>query len=495
MRSTLIFCAVAAAAPACSDEGPAPGSAPDSMVSPDVPADATPPAAPAGEVPSSYHFASRFVVDASSVAYSGQVFRHVLIAELTNYIAGLTDKVDTAPPNDGATLAALNFYFDFDSSTGGSTPLSITSHLPLLQTTFDELSTGADLRSKLAGNDSATDHQDWNTPGNFLGWSQGREAADTPTELVQYWFGLVDDLAYQRGLGDVPLNPSGAPIGKVYVTAEGQDLMQLLQKFLLGAVTLQQGMDDYLDDATEDKGLLSSNTRAGDAPYTTLEHAFDEGFGYFGAARDYGDYTDDELAGAGGRDDYRGAHDSNGDGAIDLLSEYNFGNAVNCAKRDRGSSSDAPTDFTRSAFEAFLAGRHLISSSDGELAAEDMDRLRAHRDTIVATWEACIAATIVHYFNEVIADMDAFTSAAYRFEDHAKHWSELKGFALGLQFNPRSPLLEGTRFADVHQLIGDAPVLPNADAQVIADYRAGLESAREIIAEAYGFAPANVRAW
>ena len=115
----------------------------------------------------------------------------------------------------------------------------------------------------------------------------------------------------------------------------------------------------------------------------------------------------------------------------------------------------------------------------------------------MSTWEKAYAATAIHYVNEVLADMDAIGTPDYSFADHAKHWSELKGFALGLQFNPRSPLHTSTRFADFHDLVGDAPVLPNdvGGPSAISDYRTDLESARAILAEAYGFDASNVTGW
>jgi hypothetical protein len=450
----------------------------------------------AGAVPTSYTFDSRFNDGESAVSYSGQVFRHVLVSELTTYLAGLTDAVDTAPPADDDVLAALNFYFDFDSSTSGSTPLALTTDPPLMQSTFDDISSDKNLRSKLAGNDATTDHMEWNTPGNFDGWTAGGEDTDTPTELVQYWFGLIDDIAYARGQGTVGLDPDGAPITEAFITDSGHDLRQLVQKFLLGAIAFSQGTDDYLDDATDGKGLLASNLQDEDNAYSALEHAWDEGYGYFGAARDFADYTDDELSVKGGRDDYQGYHDTDSDGFIDLKSELSFGNSINCAKRDRGSDVAAATDYTQDAFDAFLAGRHLIWSIDGELDAAQLDELRGYRDTIEQTWEDCVAATLVHYINEVLADMDTF-DGDYSFADHVKHWSELKGFALGLQFNPRSPMNDGTRFGDFHALIADAPVLPNdvGGPSAIADYRTDLESARAILAEAYGFDALNIAGW
>jgi hypothetical protein len=476
---------VLAAACGGDDEAPGPDGAPPA------------PDAAASPAPSTYTFSSRFVPGQSAVAYKGQSLRHVLTWEITNYLGGLTAQVDTAPPADDDVLAALLFYFDFDSSIGGTTPLALPTDPPLAQATFADVSTGADLRAKLAGNDAVTDHKVWNTPGQFLGWAEGGAAADTPTELVLYWLGAIDDLAFQRGLGNVGLEPSGAPIGKVFLTSKGQDLQQLTQKFLLGAITLSQGLDDYLDDATPGKGLLTSNLQDADKPYAGLEHAWDEGFGYFGAARDFGDYTDDEVAGKGGRPDYQGYHDSDGSGAIDVGAEYIFGHAQSCAKRDRESSPTAPTDFTKTAFDAFLAGRHLIATTDGELDAAALAELTLHRDAIAASWERCVAASVVHYINEVVADIATFGTADYEFADHAKHWSELKGFALSLQFAPRSPLHESTRFSDLHGYLGDAPILPGAAGgqPAVDQYRDGLLAARALLQEAYDFDPVNIEAW
>jgi hypothetical protein len=130
-------------------------------------------------------------------------------------------------------------------------------------------------------------------------------------------------------------------------------------------VFFSQGTDDYLDSDVDGKGLLSSNAQVvkdGVAkPYSALGHAWDEGFGYFGAARDYNDYTDTQAAGKGevGTPRAKGYHDTNGDGKIDLKSEYNFGHSRNCAKRDRGSAGGATTDFSKDVMDAFLAGRTL----------------------------------------------------------------------------------------------------------------------------------------
>jgi hypothetical protein len=492
-RGSCLLTACVALTSACGDNNGAPPAEPDAMPPPDMVDAGAVDAMPPAEV--AYEFESRFTAGQSSVSYGGQALRQVLISELAAHIGTLTDKVETTPPAAGAITDGLLFYVDFDSSTGGDVPLTIATTPALLQKVFNDVSTDKQLRDKLAGNDASTDHKPWNTPGNFQGWSEGGEDADTPTELLLYWFDALDDLAVARGLGDVPTDPAGADIDKVYVTAAGQDLQQLIQKFLTVGVTFSQGVDDYLDDDLDGKGIRSPNTRDGTSAYTVLEHAWDEGFGYFGAARDYDAYSDEELSGAGGRDGYQSYHDSSADGAVDITREYNFAISVNCAKRDRG-SADA-TDFTKDAFDALVAGRTIIRDAGETLTADQLTALTAQSTIVSSTWEKCIAATVVHYINETMADMEAFGTDAYSFEDHAKHWSELKGFALGLQFNPKSPLHEGTRFADLHGHIGDAPVLPNdAGGQDAIDaYKAGLEDARAIMQEAYGFSQANVEAW
>ncbi|EDY86950.1 conserved hypothetical protein, partial [gamma proteobacterium HTCC5015] len=349
------------------------------------------------------------------------------------------------------------------------------------------------LVGKIAGNDDVTDHKDWDN-GGFKGWEAG---IASPDALIQDWFSTLADNAAAEN-GGTARDFDGEPL-EVYHTDDGLDLKQLVQKFLLGAVAFSQAADDYLDDDTEGKGLLAENTRDEDSPYTSLEHQFDEGFGYFGAARDYNDYTDEEIAGKGGRPSYAsGYHDSNDDGMIDLLSEFNFGNSTNAGKRDLGSTTG--TDYSKGAFDAFLAGRAIISNAEGELSDSELDALREQRDLILDNWEKAIAATVVQYINDTLGDMDKFGTADYSYADHTKHWGELKGFALGLQFNPHSALSDAD-FNSFHAKVGTRPVLPSDAAGTatpagdIADYRTALEEARDILQAAYDFAADDVTNW
>jgi hypothetical protein len=120
-----------------------------------------------------------------------------------------------------------------------------------------------------------------------------------------------------------------------------------------------------------------------------------------------------------------------------------------------------------------------------------MSDLQAKRDQAVTAWESAVAATMVHYINDVLQDMETFGTEEYSFGDHAKHWSELKGFALWLQFNPRS-LVSDADFVALHEAIGMAPVLPSADADEIEGYAAALIEAREILAVSYSFDALNI---
>jgi len=424
-----------------------------------------------------YAYASRFD-GADSVSTAGQAFRQLLIDDLSRHMGGLTNRLNTGFfPMAGEVEAELSFFLDFDSVTSGAVAVAVQTDPAPLQGTYDEVSSDKDLVGKLAGNDPVGQHQDWSTA--LAGFAD----APTPEALVRGWFAQIDAAALATAAGDPALAPDDAPVPAVYVTASGVDLQQLTEKFLRGAIAFSQGTDDYLDDDEPGKGLRADHSKAdGDHNYTALEHAWDEGFGYFGAPRRAGEWTDAILADPGTNDD-------DGDGAIDLIREVAWGHAGNAAKRDLGAV--AATDFTADAWEGFTAGRALIAGADGPLSADDMQTLQQHRDRAVGAWEDAIAATVVHYINAVLGDMAAIGTADYDFGAHAKHWSEGKGFALAPQFNPRSPL-SSTDFNTLHALLGEAPVLPDAPLSEREQYADGLRTARQILADVYGFDPANL---
>jgi hypothetical protein len=266
--------------------------------------------------------------------------------------------------------------------------------------------------------------------------------------------------------------------------------------------------------------MTQVSIQEGSKNYTEAEHNFDEAFGYYGAARDNNFYTDLEARAKSGRDGWKnGYYDTDGNGLIDPRSEFNFGNAQNCAKRDVGSADNTnPTDLSTEAMDAFLAGRQILSNAAnlGSLSSDEEVALAGHIKTAALAWEKCIAATVIHYINDVTTDMGNFSGGNFadvdNFTDLGKHWSEMKGFALGLQFSPFSPFRdESVTAVDLNDLktilsdFGDAPVLANGSQNgvaattdtdsAIAAYLGNLEAARQTLETAYGFDAENVAGW
>lgn len=452
-----------------------------------------------------YDFESKFE-EGSSVSYSGQIARHALINEL-NYFIGTTLKTEVLNgtiTSKQQVIDKLNLYFRTSEEQYDNFELKSFGENAKQKFMTDISSSVKKLGGeggKIAGRDEKGQHKTWGHTDEptdaFVGW--GAQGDHTPESLIDLYFEqLADNVDYYLTVGNARTSDSGHVISEFYINNDGTDLKQLIQKFLLMSVAYSQSTDDYFGHETEGKGLTTDNTTAVSGnTYTNLEHQFDEGYGYFGSARDYLEYSDNEIAGkvddegTNGRVAWNGKFDSNNDGEIDLLSEYNFGASVNAAKRDR--KATVATDFTTDAMGSLIAGRKLINeAAPNALTDEQMETLKGHRDQAVLAWEKAIAATVVHYINDTNADLEALrTGGDFSFSDLAKHWSELKGFALGLQFNPYSPLSEAD-FAMFHQYIGDKPVLTIADIQ---NYQTDLIKARDLLQAAYDFAPENAENW
>jgi hypothetical protein len=434
-----------------------------------------------------YSFTS--VVDntgTSAVSYSGQATRHQLINELKaligsdelQQVASKQDALDmlnqvylvgTNGTDTIYSLAEQDLYTEAQAAS--AVTLSLNSEgTNLKQSDYADLSGGKNLQGKMAG-------QDNDLTQSFIGWSitltGDQTDNDKPDLLIQAWFDAIADLAID-GNGSTK-----------FVDANGVDYQQLVQKFLLGAVTYSQAAEDYLSSAK----LLSNDNlvaKDGTKPYTALGHGWDEGFGYFGAGRDYINRTDADNKNT---PDF----DQNQDGLIDLYAEYNFGHSVNAAKRDAGAT--VAVDYTKNAFDAFKAGRQIIQDNYG---TEQVSGQGYHAELVeqagiaLNNWENAIAATVIHYINDVITETQTIgTQTEMTLADRAKHWAEMKGFALSLQFSPVSQI-NTADLTTVLSAMGEAPVasINDVDAFVTA-----LEAARDIMQVAYGFDAQNVANW
>ncbi len=86
------------------------------------------------EAPATYAFTGR--AGESSVAYSGQSFRQLLVHDMVLRMEGMTGRVDGGWfPARGDVAAELDFYYRFDSDSAGSVPLGFTSTPAPLQAT------------------------------------------------------------------------------------------------------------------------------------------------------------------------------------------------------------------------------------------------------------------------------------------------------------------------------------------------------------------------
>ena len=396
------------------------------------------------EIPQAYVFDSRFVEGESSVSYSGQVVRNLLLQDLK----ALTDSVgkDGARPVVVSDMLKL---YEYDDALNLKT-LTTTGAISTLESQYSSLSTGKNLVGKISDEPA-------------IGY--GRTADDLVTE----WFETIADNSQDSD----KLGTSMA-----YTSDDGVDMSQMINKVLIGAVPYYQATGVYLNTLLERD---NNEARDGTDPYTAMEHAWDEAFGYFGAARDYARYTDDQLAGS--VDDF--TFDSNGDGNIDFKSEYNFGLSRNAAKRDKGGSG---VDFTQEIFNAFLAGRTAITNQ-GSVA-----EISAHRQTAAEGMEKVIAATVVHYINDTLSDMSKLGTAEENRANLNKHWAEMKGYTVALQYNPFRLINDG-QLAELHGIMGEAPIYDEPGSNGYKTQIANYERAKAVMQAAYGFSNTNMENW
>ena len=490
----------------------------------DVDGDTTGDACDSTNAPAIYTFSSSITDGASSVSYSGQVARNFMILGLVDEAEGLTEGVNSVDARANmkdyvAGVADNNIAHNFTLKNIGDTPvLPAGTGTDGAMLIADISSSFKNLDEKIAGGSGVE-----NTSGKagetskllndeFFGWTDGVTETSIPIDLVYVWIDqLVDEAQDGTGIiistvdGDVTID-----VSEYQGDAEGRNYRQLLQKFLLGAVNLSQISNDYLRVPFNDAEYLAQE---GTKDYGKGEHDWDEAFGYYGAARDNNDYTDDEAAGKGGRDAWKnGWYDSNGDSSIDVRSEYNMAISQNCAKRDRGSTTG--TDLSKEAMDAFLLGRHIIAEATaaGSMSDAEYVIVQAQADIAANAVEKCVAATAIHYVNDMEDDYDSIVDGQYadksNFINLTKHWAEMKGFALGLQFNPTSPYAAADMRDELKQILadmGDAPVLADGSqngvaatgtaAEAIEAYRAKLVAARDAMGVAYGFDTSDVENW
>ena len=393
------------------------------------------------DTPVTYTFESRFDEGESSVSYSGQVVRNLLINDIKGQMG--TD----AGTGNPATLVSM-----MANDNASQMILSSAGDMSTVQTNYHDIST-SHLNDRLTAVESyIIPGYDANAGTLINGWVQECAAA-----------------------------------GKT--RANGVRLDQITQKTLWGAVSYWQATSKYMSKIPDDDNSMAS----GDANYTAMEHHWDESFGYFGAALDYNTaYSDDT--------DRKTSpyYDSNSDGSIDFKSEYNVGWAVTAAKRDLCDACDVNHDFTKTIFDAYLEGRTLITNQ------ADLTDILVQRDIVMNNWEKVVAAVSIHYVNDVAADIAAIIASgdttavpgSDATADYENHWGEMRGYANGLLYNDFK-VISDANLNRIYAVMGTAPVYPSNgnfdDMQAYHDSLVG--EVRAIFQASYGFSAANVAGW
>lgn len=398
-------------------------------------------------VPTAYVFDSRFEQGVSSVSYSGQTVRNLLVQDLKFTIDRLGQ-----PGASPISVEDLRKLYEYSDALNLST-LTDGGSAPAKEVRYSAIATGKSIKNAPLPTEAV------------IGYGK------TVDQLINGWFQVIATNSQ---------DPEKLGTPAVYTTAEGVDLGQMIEKVLHGAVAYQRGTGNYL------ANLLDQPNTAADAgnPWTKMEHYWDEAFGYFGAARDFARYTDAQLAGNSSEFTF----DSNADGRVDFQSEYNFALAKSAGKRDNGGTG---VDFTKEVFEAFLRGRTLIvnQGTTQEIAEQATRASQA--------WEKIIAATVVHYLNAVLSDLATLTPeqvAAKNVSSLNKQWAEMKGYAIGLQFNPAKQITT-TQLEQLHALVGNAPLYAVPGTAEYDRAVADLNAAKAILRQAYNFSDANMAGW
>ena len=354
----------------------------------------------------------------NSVSYSGQIARHVLHDSLKK-LSGTKASTNIKQIN----LDGMMPYFK-----GSKEDLIILApkskgDFIIKQTTVNEISSGKNLSGK-------------SYKGVINGWG-----GLTGVEVLEHMINKA------------------AEHGSAFDPNTGYNYPQLISKFAMGAVFYNQAVDNYLDEKLGPDNKPNNKPYKDGAYYTGKEHSWDEAFGYWGAAAHSLNLTAEQNYNITKMKDMAAA-DHNGDGVVDLKTEFNFAHAYYAASYDKGGK----TDYFKTVTQAFVDGRKIITSANGEaLTPAQRSQLYVLRDIIGQNWEKVIAESVFKYAGSVYKDIDKLQTimeangdTTKAFATYGKHWGELKGFALALHCGRTN--LGGTGVT-MDRLMGLGPVL------------------------------------
>ena len=343
----------------------------------------------------------------NTVSYSGQIARHAQHDSLK------------AASTKGSYDDMNAYYIGADGDQALLAPSS-KDGFPIMQTLVNEISSGKNLSGKTY-------------KGTITAWPNNM----TAPEVIDFWMMKAAD------------NPKDVSVGLNY--------QQLLSKFIMGAVFYNQAVDNYLDEKMGADSKPNDKPYKDGACYTGKEHSWDEAFGYWGAAAHSLLLSAEDNYNVAKRKDLAAA-DYNGDGVVDLKSEYVFAHAYYASSFDKGGKTSYLEDITR----AFLDGRKLITSANGEkLSDAQRSELMGHVNVINENWQKVIAESVFKYAGSTYKSLVALESVgnadlAKEFDKYMKYWGELKGFSMALQVGKENI---GETATKLNCMVGFGPML------------------------------------
>ena len=357
----------------------------------------------------------------NTVSYSGQIARHVLEQSIKK-LAGKGNGGGNAADLEAQMLSYFN---GSDEDLPIIAPKS-KDGFKIKQTSLHQISKGKNISGKFYDGAMSA----W--PGSMSG----------------------KDVAYN-------MIAMAAKANKGFDADTGYDWAQLISKYTMGAMAYNQAVDNYLDEKLSAEKKPNNKPYKDGAHYTGKEHSWDEAFGYWGAAAHQHGFNPNKVYEIAKMKN-QGVADKNGDGMVDLKSEYVFGPTYYAAAFDR--SGTKSTNYTNTIFDAFLDGRKLITAAAGDaLSDSERSQLKAYAATIEENWEKVLAEAVFKYAGSVYKDINKMKdlsgddlNKAYR--AYAKHWGELKGFAMAMQ-SGKSNL--GATATKMNELMGFGPVTLN----------------------------------
>jgi len=303
------------------------------------------------------------------------------------------------------------------SFSGQTTRIAMAEEL--FDALLDETKTSTELLAMLAHEQNNTDFSDadlnsasnqiWNKLAESVDYFKDDlgELTDDSGEIRDFIEALISDQAttvFPYWVDAATAGNAGQLVSgdkTRYVDAQGVELDQFFAKGLIGTLMTDQILNDYLT-----LSQSADNETVGDSNYTTMEHYWDEAYGYLYGAEE--DTTSPEL------------------NADSFLNKYL-------------SSVDSDSDFTGIAatiFDAFKLGRAAIVAQEYDVRDEQIEIIRENISKV-------IGVRAVYYLQSGKTALEADNV------DHASAFhsiSEGLGFVYSLQFTRKANVTTPTPY-------------------------------------------------